>query len=121
MEEKRNFKRFDRKVPAKLQLFDSDAENINKTHYLMTKNICAGGAFLVTNQTFPEGTEILAEIALPMENNLNFDTDNHCFVKVKGLVLRKESTGIAISFQKNFQIEFRELPPYLMDTISSDN
>jgi hypothetical protein len=121
MEEKRNFKRFDRKVPAKLQSLGTDLEKNNKIHYLMTKDICAGGTYIMAKHPLPEGTEVLVEIALPIENSLNFDTDNHCLVKVKGHVLRSESAGMAVSFQKNFQIEFRELPPFLLDTPSSNN
>ncbi len=121
MEEKRQFKRFERKVPAKLELLGQAAEADHKAHYLMTKDICAGGTYLNTNQPLSEGTEVLVEIALPMENSLDFDSDNHCFVKVKGSVLRAETSGMAISFQKNFQIEFRELPPYVTNTISSNN
>ncbi len=121
MEDKRNFKRFDRKVPAKLQVFGMETESDSKTHYLMTKDICAGGAFLLTNQAVAPGSEVLAEIALPMDNNLNYESDNHCFVKVRGYVLRTDTAGIAISFQKSFQIEFRELPPYLLNTMSRNN
>ena len=120
MEEKRNFKRFVRKVPTKLQILNLPSENNKKTHYFMTKDICAGGAFLMTKQPFTIGTEVMIEVVLPMEDNLNFNTENHCLIKVKGLVLRADSTGIAISFHKNFQIEFREFPSYF-DTFSSNN
>ena len=118
--EKRQFKRFERKVPAKLEHVGTDAISNAATHYLMTKDICAGGTYLATTQPLPEGTEVLVEIALPMEGNLNFETDNHCFVKVKGHIVRSEADGMAVSFQKNFQIEFRELPPYLSKTFSSN-
>jgi Tfp pilus assembly protein PilZ len=121
MEEKRNFKRFDRNVPAKLQILNLPPEDNKKTHYFMTKDICAGGVFLTTKQPFTEGSEVMVEVVLPMKDNLNFNTDNHCLIKVKGIVLRADSTGIAISFLKNFQIEFKELPPYLLNTITSNN
>jgi len=120
-QEKRNFTRFQRQVPAQLQALNISTEQNDKTHYLMTKDLCAGGAFLMTKNPLDTGTEVLVEIALPMENGLSFDTDNHCFIKVKGSVVRAESTGMALSFQKNFKIEFRELPPYLLNTISKNN
>lgn len=119
MQEKRSHKRFERKVPAKLQLLDMDLEN-HKTQYLLTRDICAGGAFITTNQPLPEGTAVLVEIALPIENSPHFETDNHCFVKVKGHVLRSESAGMAVCFQKNFQIEFRELPSYVYSAVANN-
>ena len=120
MEEKRNFKRFDRKVPTKLQILGLPPEESEKTHYFMTRDICAGGVFLATKQPFTEGTEVMIEVVLPMEESLSFNAENHCFIKVKGLVSRVDPTGIAVAFQKNFQIEFREHPSYF-DKFSSNN
>ena len=112
MPEKRNFIRFDREVPAKFQLKALEDESV---HYVRTKNICAGGAFLETNQIFSEGSEMFVEIVLPMENKSCFNSNNHCFVKLKGNVVRSEPAGIALSFHKEFQIDFGELPQHLIN------
>lgn len=115
MEERRNYIRYDRNVPAKLLVLDFDSKQDEKNHFLMTKDLCAGGAFLETNQPFQEGSDVVVEIALPVENNVSFDSNNHCFVKMKGSIVRTDATGIALSFNKEFQIEFGELPTYFLD------
>jgi len=119
MQEKRSFKRFERKVPARLQSLEMDIEN-SKAQYLFTRDICAGGAFISTNNPLPPGTSVLVEIALPIENSLHFESENHCFVKVQGHVLRCEPAGMAISFQKNYHIEFKELPAYVYNAVTTN-
>jgi hypothetical protein len=108
MKEKRIFKRFDRSLPAKLQVVSPDSTINEKTHYLMTKNICAGGIFLDTKESFFQGSDVIIEIALPVDIN----PKDHCFIKVKGYILRTEQSGIALSFKKDFQIDFGELPEH---------
>ncbi len=112
MEEKRNCTRFARSVPVKLKVLNMVSEKTYTSHYYMTRNICAEGAFIISKQHIPEGTEIIAEIGFPMAKTFYFFSGDHCFVKVKGSVLRCESTGMAICFQKNCNVEFVGLPTY---------
>jgi hypothetical protein len=114
MENKRISKRVDRNVPVKLQVVGPVLDKYEQTKYLMSKNICAGGIFLVTKDSFPQGADVILEIALPADNNANLDSKSHYFVKIKGTVLRLEKTGIALSFTKNFQIDFGDIPEYFL-------
>ena len=122
MQEKRNFTRFDRNVSIKLQIIESSAEYEVAPHYLLTKNICAGGIFIDTEKPMPKGTDVILEIALPSNNSINeTDLKNHCFVKVRGTVVRTETTGIALCFKKDFQIEFGNMPEYISSNIHSED
>ncbi len=107
MEEKRKFKRFKRNISTALQVLDPNLDRAkNKTHHFMISDICAGGAFLTTTQPFAEGTKVITEISLPMRSDLAFNMDEHCIIKAKGVVVRADIAGIALSFQKDFKVEF---------------
>ncbi len=118
MAERRIYKRFDRNIPVKLQVINPVYENTEKPHYLLTKNICAGGIFLETKQSFPKGTDVTLEIAIPAENHISTVLKDHCFVKAIGAVVRTEPGGMALTFNKDFQIEFGELPEHFLHNTS---
>ena len=102
MEDKRTFERFELKVPARVGIegWDQKREEIS----LVTSNICAGGAYFFKKAPIPEGTRVQMDFVLSIDK-LKGLLDSQCRIKVKGEVVRSEETGIAIRFDKDYQIE----------------
>ena len=70
---------------------------------VMTQNICAGGAFLLTEQLLRVGTAVKINLILPL-HNLQKTEDRDTRINVSGSVVRTESQGIAVCFSKDYQI-----------------
>jgi hypothetical protein len=105
MEEKgkRTLERFDLKIPAKIEIGNSDHEE--KILDLMTKDICSGGAFFHTSQPLPTGTNVKIDLILLLESLKKMNNDYpQAYIKVTGTVLRSESTGMAICFHEDYHI-----------------
>ena len=100
MENRRVYERFDLEVPARIAVVGSgQAGELS----LKTSNICAGGAFFVTTDLLPEGTKVTMDLILSIEK-LEKMLDSYCRIKVDGEVIRKESRGIAIRFDEDYEI-----------------
>ena len=67
-----------------------------------TKNICSGGAFLLTDRPPRVGTQVNLTFKLSFPGNENGPQQS--VVSVSGTVLRVEPNGIALRFDKKFQI-----------------
>lgn len=103
MAEKRRLERFDLVIPAAIELLNDP--HPERTLKLLTTNICSGGAYFHTNQPLPEGTEVKLDLVLPLEHLMNLKKEyKKAFIKVTGKVLRTESGGMAICFDKDYQI-----------------
>jgi len=103
MKEKRRLERFDLKMPAKIESMTSDQEE--KTLDLLTSNICSGGAFFHTAQPLREGTQVKIDLVLPLERLKQLKDDcKQAYIMVTGRVLRPESEGMAILFDKDYLI-----------------
>jgi hypothetical protein len=101
--EKRTLERFDLKIPAKIEIGNSDHEE--EITDLMTKDICAGGAFFHTSQPLPTGTNVKIDLILPLERLKKLNNDwPQAYIKVTGTVLRSESSGMAINFDEDYHI-----------------
>jgi hypothetical protein len=101
--EKRTLERFDLKIPAKIEIGNSDHEE--KIIDLMTKDICSGGAFFHTPQPLPIGTNVKIDLILPLERLKKLNNDcTQAYIKVTGTVLRSESSGMAIHFHEDYHI-----------------
>jgi len=101
--EQRKFERFNLELAAGIEVATSDQENEGKILNLLTKDICAGGAFFHTSQSLPEGTEVKIDLVLDI-NKLKKLTGKRAFISTKGTVLRADSEGMAICFDKNYKI-----------------
>lgn len=103
MVERRRLERFDLVLPAAIEFlnFDHKQRMIN----LLTTNICSGGAYFYTNQPLPEGTQVKIDLVLPLDKLRKIKKEHKkAFIKVTGKVLRTESEGMAICFDKDYQI-----------------
>ena len=102
-QKQRKFERFTLNIPAKIETIISGQAKDKEILNLLTKDICAGGAFFHTSQTLPEGTEVKIDFVLDI-NKLKKLTENRAYIKIKGTVLRSGSEGMAICFHKNYKI-----------------
>ena len=103
MKEKRTLQRFDLEIPAKIESTTSDQEK--RLLNLLTSNICSGGAFFHTTQPLPEGTQVKIDLVLPLDKLKQLKDDcKQAYIKVTGRVLRSESEGMAILFDKDYLI-----------------
>ncbi len=105
--ERRRLERFDLQVPAKIEVLSSpDTASILE---LLTKDICAGGAYFPTKTALVAGTKVKLDILLPVRN-VNTPSDNtRGLIKVNGTVIRSGPAGMAIGFDTGYLITpFRE-------------
>ena len=101
MIERRHIARFELKVLARLILYASGRKK--EMLQLYTKNICTGGAFLETNSYVPEGTNVQMDFVLPINKIIEL-IGASSYVKINGKVVRSEEKGIAIMFDKDYEI-----------------
>lgn len=90
MEEQRRLTRFPLKLPARMQVMGAISQSLN----LVTENICAGGAFFLTNNPLPVGLKVLMEIVLKRQSGLG----KPATLKLKGKVVRSQQNGMAVMF-----------------------
>jgi hypothetical protein len=100
LNERRKLERFDLKVPAKIQAVDKDQGRGELN--LITKDICAGGAFFNTTDPLPKETQV--KIDLILDGKLRSLVGKQAHVKVTGMVLRSDSMGMAIGFDEDYKI-----------------
>lgn len=105
--EKRTMERFPLEVPSKITILNDSEEG--ETFELMTSNVCAGGAFFNTARSLPIGTEVKVDMIPPFDALIKSE-GKKVHIKIFGEVIRNNSTGMAISFEKNYKI--KSLPIY---------
>ena len=109
MEERRRLKRFDLRLPAMIRVLGPEqgpkASNTGVSlKILFTKNISAGGAFLLTTKELLPGTPVEVQVAISIENGEDFE-NRRSRVFVKGKVLRSDQTGTAIRFDRDYKMK----------------
>ena len=99
--DRRKSERFDLKLSTKLSWSGKDKkiESIE----LMTINICSGGAYLVTESPLLMGTEVKIGMILSSDNIQKMG-GQRSRIDVSGSVVRTESKGMAIFFDRNYKI-----------------
>jgi len=99
--EKREMERFTLALPALISMMD---ENENQRAFeVMISNICAGGAFFKTDNPLSVGTDVKMDLILSLEKFKKFGS-KRSRVDVSGSVIRTTDQGMAVCFDKNFQI-----------------
>ena len=103
MVERRRLERFDLVVHAAIEFINEHHDE--RMMNLLTTNICSGGAFFYTNQPLPEGTKVKIDLVLPLDKLKKLKKEHKkALIKVTGKVLRTESEGMAICFDKDYRI-----------------
>ena len=105
--ERRRLERFDLQVPAKIEVLTSpDPASILE---LLTKDICAGGAYFPTKTALASGTKVKLDILLPVRSVTTLSDNTRGLIKVNGTVIRSGPAGMAIGFDGGYLITpFRE-------------
>ncbi len=99
--EKREMERFTLALPALISMMD---ENENQRAFeVMISNICAGGAFFKTDNPLSVGTDVKMDLILPLDKFKKYG-GKRSRVDVSGSVIRTTDQGMAVCFDKNFQI-----------------
>jgi hypothetical protein len=105
--ERRRMERFDLQVPAKIEVLSS-ADIVPVTE-LLTKDICAGGAYFPTKVPLAAGTKVKLDILLPLRSVSAIPDNTRGLIKVNGTVIRSGPAGMAIGFDGGYLITpFRE-------------
>lgn len=86
--------RFSLNLPSLLWTGNGHKEHKIETQ---TENVCAGGAFFKAEQTLPVGTDVKIDMLIPLDRLKSL-------IKVSGTVIRVDKTGMAIRFDKDYQI-----------------
>ena len=100
-EEKRKMDRFSMELPAWISTVDETGNP--RTLEVLTRDICAGGAYLLTDQPLAVGTGIEMNLILPLDNLPKIE-NRRSRIDVSGSVVRTESQGMAVCFDKKYQI-----------------
>ncbi|UCF84455.1 MAG: hypothetical protein JSV50_02155 [Desulfobacteraceae bacterium] len=103
MKERRQLERFQLRLPAEIEVASRVPGLEKEKLSLQTENICSGGAFFYTLSLFPEGTQVRIAMRLNFRRLRNIE--KRCpLINVSGSVLRSEPAGMAIRFDKGYEI-----------------
>ena len=99
MDDRRKYERLSYAFPVRLETISTNGKQVLN---LATRDISAGGTFIPTTTSFPEGTRFILELTFPINHQTDkyVETLNGC----KGSLIRSTSQGIAIQFDKDCQM-----------------
>jgi hypothetical protein len=100
MRERREYERFDLRLPAQVEIFGSNGKEI---FHELTSDLSAGGVYFNIRNPISEGTQVRLKLSV-LSERLRELTGAEGFVEVEGVVIRCRSTGIAICFNGDYQI-----------------
>ena len=100
MQERRKYERFDLRLPGKIEVVTSDKQEVLD---LLTSDVSAGGAFFRTAEPIPKGAGVKVRLVIASERIKEL-TGAQGLIKVDGTVVRRNATGMAISFDEDYQI-----------------
>ena len=103
MEERRKLERFQLHVPTKIEL--ADVSGHKETLQLESKDISADGAFFVSSKPICEGAHVKLEMVLSVEKLKDLiGIYNKVELKLEGHVIRSDSDGVAVLFNRKYHI-----------------
>ena len=105
--ERRGIRRFDLEIPSKIRSSDTAQEEV---YDLATRDISSAGAFFHTSEPLPKGTEVKVDLVLPIKSLRKIleklgGTYKSIRIEISGRVLRSESSGMAVCFNKDYRID----------------
>ena len=104
MKERRKLERYKLRVPATIEV--ADASGQRDTLRLETKDISADGAFIESLEQIDEGMHLKLEIVLSVDRLRELiGAEKKVGLRLEGTVIRKDPSGIAVLFDKKYQIK----------------
>lgn len=98
----RKMTRFNLELTAYLSVTDNGEKD--KSIALMTSNICAGGAYFLTDRPMSKGTELKMDLILELDR-LHELGGRQSHIHVSGLVIRTDQQqGMAVCFDRKYKI-----------------
>ena len=101
--ERRRLQRFDLRLPARIETLPPCADPVPVVMNLTTRDISAQGAFFPSERPLEEGTRVRVDLILTPEK-LRPSRAKPSLIKVVGTVLRRGAEGMAVAFEKNYQL-----------------
>ena len=101
MNERRQYERFPFPLPVRLEAITTGRKEVLD---LETKDISASGTFIPTLTSFPEGTRFILDFTIPSDNLYKLK-DIKSLKDCEGSMVRSTSHGLAIQFDKKYQIK----------------
>ena len=103
MEERRKLERFQLHVPAKIELTNESGHH--ETLQLETKDISADGAFFESSKPIIEGADVRLEMILTVDKLQDLiGVHKKVELKLQGHVIRSDSDGVAVLFNRKYHI-----------------
>jgi len=104
VKERRKLERYQLRVPTTIEL--ADASGNQGTLRLETKDISADGAYIASSEPIDEGMHLKLEMVLSVERLKELiGADKKVELRLEGTVIRKDADGIAVLFDKKYQIK----------------
>ena len=97
----RKVARFDLELTACLSATDNGEKG--KSIELMTRNICTGGAYFLTDRPISKGTEVEMDLILEI-NRFHKLGSRQSHIHVSGSVIRTDEHGMAVCFDRKYKI-----------------
>lgn len=102
MKERRRLERFALRLRAEVETLCHDKRDGQRSIFF-TRNISSDGAFFDSFTPFPKGARVKVRLVLERQH-LRKLAGTFAEVKLNGTVLRSESTGMVIVFDKEYQM-----------------
>ena len=94
MQERREYERFDLRLPGKIEVVVSGKQEVVD---VLTTDISAGGALFCAMESIPDGTKIKIRLTIDSER-LRELTGKQGLIDVEGFVVRSSAKWMAVSF-----------------------
>ena len=100
MDDRRKYERLSYPFPVRLETITTNGKQVLN---LAIRDISAGGTFIPTSTSFPNGTRFILELTFPNidQTDKYLKTLNGC----KGRLVRSTPHGVAIQFDRDCQME----------------
>jgi hypothetical protein len=106
--ERRAFERFDLKLPARIEVLDRTGRWGDEVLNLWTQNVCAGGAFFLgRNLALKRAHHVHVNMVLDLKTSID-RLRAKSVIKISGMICRLESRGIAVRFNRRYEIRALE-------------
>ena len=100
MKDRRQFERFSLTLPVRMETINSGKKQVFESK---TRDISSSGAFIYTQEQFPEGERFKLNLVASSEKIKKL-TGAKILIECEGSIIRSTPSGVAICFDKDCQI-----------------